>query len=377
MPSIPILLPVADQFGRPRQHQGRANGFSAPRIVPTFWVCGNMSLPPEALHQLISGYIDGVLSDDEATRLRDLLREDPSVAALLQGFQTNRAAMRQLGDRIVAAGNVSSGQNGLSSEFAQRVVTAAFDAAAPNAGQVDRERRAVADSTRNRDSASSRDRSSLVRYQFASFALLAAAAVAAVIFIPPWMRGNIGEQGNGQQQDIAAANNSLNDDRTRDIDVEETINADNDSRIAAAENSASAQQGVAADATANSALSGDDTPKVSTNPGTSSVNDGTMLAGNEKELIDGSQIASSEQPAMVDPAAAKTDAVTDDSADESTPQMLRMLFVVHVKLTDEGRESQAIEGLMRSVGIDSGGQHRVGNEVMDSLKRQNLVSANP
>lgn len=55
-----------------------------------------MSLPRELLDQLLSGYMDDALSNDERTRVEQLLRDDPEVARELQELSDLRVTLREI-----------------------------------------------------------------------------------------------------------------------------------------------------------------------------------------------------------------------------------------------------------------------------------------
>ncbi|QDT13166.1 anti-sigma factor family protein [Planctomycetes bacterium K23_9] len=55
-----------------------------------------MPIPRELLDQLLSGYLDDVLSDDEKSRLEQLLNDDLDVAAELEDLRRIRGSLRQI-----------------------------------------------------------------------------------------------------------------------------------------------------------------------------------------------------------------------------------------------------------------------------------------
>ncbi|MGB7344017.1 MAG: hypothetical protein WBD20_07375, partial [Pirellulaceae bacterium] len=55
-----------------------------------------MSIPRDILDQLLSGYLDDVLSDDERTRLEQLLQDDGEVASELEDLRRIRGSLRQI-----------------------------------------------------------------------------------------------------------------------------------------------------------------------------------------------------------------------------------------------------------------------------------------
>ncbi len=55
-----------------------------------------MSLPRDLLDQLLSGYLDDALSNDERTRVEQLLRDDPEVARELQELSDLREILREI-----------------------------------------------------------------------------------------------------------------------------------------------------------------------------------------------------------------------------------------------------------------------------------------
>ena len=53
-----------------------------------------MSLPPALIDQLLTGYLDEVLSADELARVETLLKTEPSIAAELVKLQEMRSALK-------------------------------------------------------------------------------------------------------------------------------------------------------------------------------------------------------------------------------------------------------------------------------------------
>lgn len=80
-----------------------------------------MSLPRELLDQLLSGYLDGALSDDERDRVEQLLRNDPEVAREFQ-------ELTQLGGTLREIYRVDQRRQ-LKPGFADRVLKATVDQA--------------------------------------------------------------------------------------------------------------------------------------------------------------------------------------------------------------------------------------------------------
>lgn len=80
-----------------------------------------MSLPRDILDQLLSGYLDDALSNDERTRVEQLLRDDPQVARELQELRDLRDTLRQIHQEDQA---LHLGPN-----FADRVLKATVDQA--------------------------------------------------------------------------------------------------------------------------------------------------------------------------------------------------------------------------------------------------------
>ena len=76
-----------------------------------------MSVPKEILDQLLSGHLDGALSNDEKKQIEQLLRDDPNVARELDGLRGLRKSMREI-TRIDSKVKLDDG-------FADRVLSAA------------------------------------------------------------------------------------------------------------------------------------------------------------------------------------------------------------------------------------------------------------
>src|SRR6056297_2260617 len=76
-----------------------------------------MSAPNESLDQLLSGYLDDALSDDQRRRVEDRLRTDPEAASELESLRSLRATLRALSERDVPPS--------LGPEFAERVLESA------------------------------------------------------------------------------------------------------------------------------------------------------------------------------------------------------------------------------------------------------------
>ena len=79
-----------------------------------------MSLPQEQLDQLVSGYLDDALSDDDRARVEALLESDPSIADELESFRRLRSSLGEL---------LRADRRSLGSGFADRVLEAAVDRA--------------------------------------------------------------------------------------------------------------------------------------------------------------------------------------------------------------------------------------------------------
>ena len=78
-----------------------------------------MSLPQEILDQLLSGYLDGVLSDDERQRVEQMLQDDETVSRELQ-------ELRETGEALRAVDRADRGVT-LGSGFVDRVLKATVD----------------------------------------------------------------------------------------------------------------------------------------------------------------------------------------------------------------------------------------------------------
>lgn len=76
-----------------------------------------MSAPNESLDQLLSGYLDDALSDDQRRRVEDRLRADPEAASELESLRSLRATLRALSEQ--------DAPRSLGPEFAERVIESA------------------------------------------------------------------------------------------------------------------------------------------------------------------------------------------------------------------------------------------------------------
>ena len=76
-----------------------------------------MSIPRDNLDQLLSGYLDDVLSDDEQKRIDQLLRDDQTVASELEDLRRMRGTLREI--------SRADAQFRLDDGFADRVMQAA------------------------------------------------------------------------------------------------------------------------------------------------------------------------------------------------------------------------------------------------------------
>ena len=148
-----------------------------------------MSIPRDILDQLLSGYLDDVLGDDEQIRVEQLLRDDSEVAKELEDLRLIRSTLRQI-SRVDANVRLDDG-------FADRVMQAAVAQASAEGLGEDHPLLKVAE----HPSVPERQNSlSVGKIAGAIVALAASITIAIVMWQPP-------EQGaeNGLQQSVGIA----------------------------------------------------------------------------------------------------------------------------------------------------------------------------
>lgn len=172
----------------------------------------DMSLPPEILDQLLSGYLDDVLSVDERARVEQLLNDDPSVQTKLEQLQELGTSLKDL-DR--------STQHRLDDGFADRVLKATVDQATGEGLSEDHPVMMLARQPSVSESVAPKGNAVIWKAASVLTALAASVAVAFVVLNGPDKDKNIAEvQSIEPKSDLVADDTNVSEDIKPEIVVD-------------------------------------------------------------------------------------------------------------------------------------------------------------
>ena len=304
--------------------------------------CQKMSIPTELLAQLLTGYLDDALSQDERIRVESLLQSDPLVAAKL-------AELRDLQESLRAIAEIDSHIR-LDSGFADRVLGAVIDRATTEGLSEDHPVVRLANQSNSLPTAPVH----FVPFRYAVVLVGLAASIAiAVVMLRPEANDNrsaLALAGIGQPQNHAFESRTdvpMGDDLRGDLELP----ANNDSLV---------QRDSIAD------HDGD-------------PNSLERATNNESEKPSLQKISAAEIPSVdarsVDSAGVDAISINNPSkqiAQRPAPKQrptiqLGAILVLEVRLTDSGQMSDAIATCMNAAGLQSADEKQLPNELVDQL----------
>lgn len=296
-----------------------------------------MSLPPDLLDQLLSGYLDDSLSRDERARVEALLADDPSVAAELDELRGLRASLQLLAQ--------AESQVRLPDGFAERVVAAAIRQAEREGVDEDHPLLRIGASA-----AASDPRRAMGRPRHYAAGLLALAAsigIAVMALRPEAIRGPKGNPGlaavdveseTAPATAIEAAGPTL--PQRADLAT---------SRRAAEEVDRSAETNRPADS---------DPSNPSPPPERIAATDGVAAAPADPKQIEAMRTA---------PPSPETPSPDTNAA--SSGMQIGAILVLDVRLTERGRSERAIELAMAEAELDAESEKELSAELVGHLRR--------
>jgi hypothetical protein len=277
-----------------------------------------MSLPRELLDQLLSGYLDDALSDDERDRVEQLLQDDPEVARELQ-------ELTQLGGTLREIYHVDQARQ-LQPGFADRVLKATVDQGATEGLSEEHPVMMLA----QQPSTGLTPPTLPVRRIAGVLVALAASTIVAIAVL--------------RTPDPAPVEGELVNDSPR-VDV--------DPEIAPPERRPLEQE---------------------TPPGTSPIeqiandikpNDLAPPSPESRDLV---EMPTEDPQPVVDKVANKTVPPSELSAEEIRAQALKMLhnnvMVVDVRQTEKGRQSNAVANAMAQAGLQATNEKQINEEIV-------------
>ena len=280
-----------------------------------------MSLPPALIDQLLTGYLDEVLSDDELARVETLLKTEPSIAEELAKLQELRSALKAV---AFADSDIR-----LDPGFAERVIDEAVQRARSE-GVSDEHPLVRLD---NKPAVNTPTASDSSTWRIAAVIVGLAASIALAVFL---MRSEEERETGESNSQIAQVKP---DPPVPELSEDIKLQPDPASGI------------------------------VSRQPGNSGVVRTTEALNVEKPMEDGVQSPQLDGNAV----AAMPDSGTKPNefspkavgAEPAEPAVtLGAILVVNVELTDEGREQDVFNAAMMRVGLKASSQKKISEEVV-------------
>ncbi len=291
-----------------------------------------MSLPQALIDQLLTGYLDEVLSADELARVETLLETEPSIAEELAKLQELRSALKAV---ALADGDIR-----LDTGFAERVIDEAVQRARSE-GVSDEHPLLRIDHQDVVHAANAPVASDSSRWRIAAVMVGLAASIALAVFL---MRSEEqGETGNLNPQ-IAQVKPD-----TPLRGITEDIKPQSDPAIA-----------IASSQPANS-----DSSRTAESPDIESP----IENGVQSPRIDENSVA-----AMPDSDAKPNELSTEPVGAEPAPPAVTLgaILVVNVELTAEGREQDVFSTAMMRAGLKASSQKKISEEVVGAIENPSL-----
>jgi anti-sigma factor RsiW len=288
-----------------------------------------MSLPPAQIDQLLTGYLDEVLSDDELARVETLLKTEPSIAEELAKLQELRSALKAV---AFADSDIR-----LDPGFAERVIDEAVQRARSE-GVSDEHPLVRLDNKTAVNTPAASDSST---WRIAAVMVGLAASIALAVFL---MRSE-------EERETGESNSQIAQVKP-DPPVPEL------------------PEGIKLQPDPASAI-------VSSQSGNSGVIRTTEAPNFEKPIEDGvqsPQVDGNAVAAMPDsgtkPNELSPKAVGAEPAEPAVT--LGSIVVINVELTDEGREQDVFNAAMMRIGLKASRQKKISEEVVGGIENPSL-----
>jgi hypothetical protein len=295
-----------------------------------------MSLPPALIDQLLTGYLDEVLSADELARVETLLKTEPAIAEELAKLQELRSALKAV---AVADSDIR-----LDTGFAQRVIDEAVLRARSEG--VSGEHPLLR--TDNQSVVNSAAVSNSSTWRIAAVMVGLAASIAFAVFL---MRSEEERETGDSSPRIAQAKPNA---PVPAIPENIKLQPDPASAIAAIQ---------------------------SGNPGVGRMTEATGVEkpiedGVQSQKIDGNSIAampdSGTKPNELSPDVVGAEPAITEPAITEPAVTLGAILVVNVELTDEGREQDVFNATMKRAGLKASSQKKISEKTVGVIENSSL-----
>ena len=285
-----------------------------------------MSLPPALIDQLLTGYLDEVLSDDELARVETLLKTEPSIAEELAKLQELRSALKAV---AFADSDIR-----LDPGFAERVIDEAVQRARSE-GVSDEHPLVRLDNKTAVNTPAASDSST---WRIAAVMVGLAASIALAVFL---MRSE-------EERETGESNSQIAQVKP-DPPVPEL------------------PEGIKLQPDPASAI-------VSSQSGNSGVIRTTEAPNVEKPIEDGvqsPQVDGNAVAAMPD-SGTKPNELSPKAVGAEPAVTLGSIVVINVELTDEGREQDVFNAAMMRLGLKASRQKKISEEVVGGIENPSL-----
>ncbi len=315
-------------------------------LAPVATRLGNMSLSRDTIEQLLSGYMDEALSNDERAQVEELLRSNPDVAGELEALRRQRESLQAIArvDRSVR----------LDAGFADRVLDAAVQRGRAEGLSEDHPVIRLAEQPSAPSRARSDSRSRAIRVA-SIVAALAASIALAVTMLKPETPG---------EEDIRSIANLQTDTKTIDpapSEMETAVAANEANESSSSLNTTEGmeeQNSIVQDAltiAANDSVDKRQTPSIET------------LAANEKTSGENTDSPGSREPGPQNVARERTAQPMSPRIAAAPQRQVGAVMVLEIAQTESGRMSRAVRNALKASAIEIQNEKLTADDIVGVL----------